>query len=300
MKRVLFYTENNWVFGKLFNELVKYLYPEYDCDILDWGKIQPREDTDRMQQKYDLFFSTPVGCFFLHDTYGIPLTRCYGHAHSDFDVVDAVRRFPLDYFNQLCGYAVVSRPLVGISFSHGVPRIPDILPVGVTCTNYRRPPATQIKKLGYFGRMSRQDNKFDIKRGYLAQRVAEQAKLTLWHREGVHFIVADRLYHEVDIVIFCSLVEGNPYVALEAMAAGLPVLGTDVGIFSELSKAGAGVILPFHEDAFVAHAVEAIHLLQAQPELYRIMSQAAITLSQQYDWSVIKEQWLKTLRSVTE
>lgn len=299
MKRVLFFIENNWVFGKIFNELVKHLYPEYDCDIFDWGKVQERENTDRMQQKYDLFFSTPVGCFFLHDTYGIPLERCYGHAHSDFDIVDALRRFPRNYFDQLRGYAGVSDPLRYVSFSHGIQRIPTVLPVGVTCANYQRQPPTQIAKLGYFGRMARKDGAFDIKRGYLAQAVAERAGLIFWNREHVPFFAADRLYHEVDLVVFCSLVEGNPYVAMEACAAGVPTLGTRVGIFPDIAAMGAGIALPMEENAFIDSAVNIIRSLQNEPDLYARMCQAALEVGKTFDWSIVKRTWIHELQRVT-
>lgn len=299
MKRVLFFIENNWVFGKIFNELLKHIYPEYDCDIFDWSKVQERENTDRMQQKYDLFFSTPVGCFFLHDTYGIPLDRCYGHAHSDFDIVDALKRFPRDYFDQLRGYAVVSEPLRYVSFSHGIQRVPSVLPVGVTVANYQRTPPTKIEKLGYFGRMSRKDGDFDIKRGYLAQTVAQQAELTFWNREYVPFFVADRLYQEIDLVMFCSLVEGNPYVAIEACAAGVPILGTRVGIFPDIANAGAGIMLPMEEDAFIASAVNIIRSLQNEPDLYARMCQAALEVGKTFDWSIIKRTWIRELQRAT-
>lgn len=299
MKRVLFFIENNWVFGKIFNELTKHIYPLYDCDIFDWGKVQEKENTDRMQQKYDLFFSTPVGCFFLHDTYGIPLDRCYGHAHSDFDIVDALRRFPKNYFEQLRGYAVVSPPLRYVSFSHGVQRVPAILPVGVTCANYQRKPPEKIAKLGYFGRMNRKDDGFDIKRGYLAKQVAEQTKLEFWNREQVPFFIADRLYHEIDLVMFCSLVEGNPYVAIEACAAGIPTLGTAVGIFPAIANTGAGIILPMEEDAFIASAIKTIATLQNEPALYARMCEVAAEVGKTFDWSVMKRTWIDEFQRMT-
>lgn len=299
MKRVLFFIENNWVFGKIFNELSKHIYPLYDCDIFDWGKVQEKENTDRMQQKYDLFFSTPVGCFFLHDTYGIPLERCYGHAHSDFDIVDARRRFPPEYFDRLRGYGVVSSPLRYVSFSHGVRRVPAVLPAGVTCANYQRTPPAKIARLGYFGRMTRKDGNFDIKRGYLAQTVAEKTQLEFWNREHVPFFVADRLYHEVDLVMFCSLVEGNPYVAIEACAAGIPTLGTAAGIFPDIANMGAGILLPMEEDAFVASAVKTISTLQNEPALYARMCENAAEVGKTFDWSVIKNTWIAEFQRVT-
>lgn len=292
MKRVLFFTENNWVFGKIVNELVKHLYPEYDCDILDWSKAQQKGDMEWMQQKYDLFVSTPVGCFFLHDTYGVPIEKCYGHAHSDFDIVDALRRFPKQYFDRLRGYAAVSEFIAAQSVFRNVSRSAAVLPVGVSCSNYRRETSKQIAKLGYFGRMSRVDDFVDIKRGYLAKRVADKTPIQLVHNESVNFLVAEYLYHDVDLVIFCSTTEGNPYTALEACAAGIPVLGTSVGIFPSLTQKHAGILLPLPDDHFVDSAVRAIRSLQNEPDLYDYMCRAALAVSQTFDWSVIKHQWL--------
>lgn len=47
-----------------------------------------------------------------------------------------------------------------------------------------------------------------------------------------------------DVFALPSLCEACPYAVLEAMAAGLPVLGSDVGGVSELITAGTGMVLP--------------------------------------------------------
>jgi glycosyltransferase involved in cell wall biosynthesis len=291
VKRVLFYFEDNWVFGKIFREAAKYLYPEYDCDLLDWSKGYDAETIAGLQQKYDLFCSTPVGCFFLHDAYGIPLHKCYGHAHSDFDLVDALRRFPKRYFGELRGFGAVSPYIIERAQFRNIAREPAWLPVGVTTQNYQRPAPTTVRTLGYFGKMARVDDHDDIKRGYLAKRVAEMVPLALYHREHVHFLAADRLYQHVDLVIFCSTTEGNPYVVLEAAAAGLPVLGTAVGLFPEHCQRGAGILLPTPDDLFTTRAVMAIRALQNEPARYDQMRQAALTAAQCYDWSAVLPHW---------
>jgi hypothetical protein len=297
--RVLYFFENDWVFGKIFNELIKFLHPDIDGDILSWSRLYSADEAAALRDKYDLYFSTPVGCFFLHDTYGWPLEKCYAHAHSEFDIIDALRRFPKHYFDKLAGYGVVSAPIWNASAAAKIKRIPTILPVGVTTANYSRPPSTKISKLGYFGRMSRADhNAPDLKRGHLARIVAEAAGLELYHRENWHFLAADRLYREVDLVIFCSTTEGNPYMALEAAAAGIPVLGTPVGVFTALARMGCGVLLPMDEQAFVREAVDAIQTMQLEPARYQNMSEMALRASQTFDWSVVKRLWLEEFRSV--
>lgn len=290
--RVLYFLENNWVFGKIFNELIKFLHPDIDGDIYCWTRLCSTEEAAFLREKYDLYYSTPVGCFFLHDVYGWPLEKCYAHAHSEFDIEDALRRFPAEYFDKLAGFAVVSEPIWGASKKFGIARDPVALPVGVTAANYARPVSERISRLGYFGRMHRSDNDGpDLKRGYLAQRVAEEAGLEFYNRERVHFLVADRLYREVDLVMFCSTTEGNPYTAIEASVAGVPVLGTPVGLFPSLAKFGGGIVLPMEEEAFVAEAVAAIKKLQADHDLYRQMSAAAVEAGRLFDWSNVVPWW---------
>lgn len=306
MPRIVFFVENNWVFGKIFNELIKHLFPVYDGDIMDWSRYLSPEERLYLNAKYDLFFSTPVGCFFLHDQYGTPLERCYGHAHSEFDIDDALRRFPREYFDRLGGYGAVSAAIVQKSVRAQVSRIPTLLPVGVTAKNYRRNPArTGVTTLGYLGRKARHDAPtdttaadIDIKRGYLAERVAAATGVTLVQREQIAFSLVDQVYTDLDLVIFCSLTEGNPYMALEAMAAGIPVLGTEVGLFPELTLTGGGLILPTEPDALVHHATAMIMALQRDTRLYDLMRQAAAVEGARRDWAVLKPQWLAALAEI--
>jgi hypothetical protein len=290
--RVLYFLENNWVFGKICNELIKFLHPDIDGDVLCWTRLCPTEEAALLRDKYDLYYSTPVGCFFLHDVYGWPLEKCFAHAHSEFDLEDALRRFPHEYFDKLAGFAAVSAPIQDAAEKFGVPRVPTILPVGVTAANYIRPMSQSVTRLGYFGRMHRSDDgRPDLKRGYLAQRVAEQAGLEFYNRENFHFLAADRLYRNVDVVMFCSTTEGNPYTAIEAAASGLPTLGTAVGLFPAIASGGGGVVLPMGEEAFVAEAVTWLRRLQSSPELYQNMSDAAIETGRLFDWSIVAPWW---------
>jgi hypothetical protein len=290
--RILYFLENNWVFGKICNELIKFLHPDIDGDVLCWTRLYLAEEAALIRDKYDLYYSTPVGCFFLHATYGWPLEKCFAHAHSEFDLEDALHRFPPEYFDRLAGFAAVSAPIQQAAVQLGVPRFPTILPVGVTAKNYIRPMSQSVTRLGYFGRMHRSDNgKPDLKRGYLARLVAEQAGLEFYNRENVHFLAADRLYRNVDVVIFCSTTEGNPYTAIEAVASGVPVLGTPVGVFPAIASGGGGVVLPLDEEAFVADAVTWLHRLQTSPELYQHMSDSAVETGRLFDWSIVASLW---------
>lgn len=302
MRRILFFVNNNWVFGKIHNALIKTLYPEYLCDIRCWTTNLSDLEAKYFNEKYDLFISTPEGCHHLATQSGIPYDKLVAVAHADWDIHVAVTQNGMTYenFQALRGYAVICPLMQQISFVYGIPRIPAVLPVGVTCADYVRPPSQALNRIGYFGKYERTlSSSLDIKRGYLAERVAKEAGVELVRQESVHFLVTESLYKSVDLVMFCSLIEGNPYVALESFAAGVPVLGTATGIFPELAKSGGGGILPFEEEEFVANAAEVIRALQENPDLYQRMSTAALAESKKHDWSVLKQTWLEFLQSLS-
>lgn len=301
MKRVLFYIHNGWVFGKIHNELIKLLLPDFYCDILCWSQSYTTQEIALLSQKYDLIVSTPATCFFLHQTYGVPYEKLAGIVHQDWDVFNPLENKTAPVkpaeFDKLAGYAVICPLLVNISLSYGVARIPQVVPIGVYRDLYARPMSQTVTRLGYFGRTARKDRgDVDIKRGHLAQKVAAHTGMEFVRCDAVHFLAADRLYRDVDLVMFCSLIEGNPYMALEAFAAGVPVLGTAVGRFPELAANGGGAVLPFEDARFVMEAVEVVQALQADHGLYTRMHTAAVTTSQELDWSAVRPTWVEFLR----
>jgi glycosyltransferase involved in cell wall biosynthesis len=298
MKKVLFYIYSNWVFGKIHYDLARVLYPEYSCDVRCWTTQISETEAPLVAEKYDLFVTTPEGGINLL-RHGIAPEKIIVIAHSDWDIFYPVESKMCDVtaYNVFRKYGVICPLLQHISFTYNIARVPEVIPVGLFCDNYTRPASTGLKTLGYFGKYNRshRDNKTDIKRGYLAEQVAQATGLTLYREEGVHFTATEGLYKRADLVMFCSLIEGNPYVALESFAAGVPVLGTGTGIFAELARTGGGGVLPFNEKDFVHEAVEVINALHENWDLYTLMRSAALEAVKTYDWSVLRPQWLNFL-----
>jgi glycosyltransferase involved in cell wall biosynthesis len=87
-------------------------------------------------------------------------------------------------------------------------------------------------------------------------------------RDDLHAVLGD-----LDVVICCSRNEGTPVALIEAMAAGVPVLSTDVGGVGDLIRHGqTGWLVPPGDPPALA---QAIRTLLAQPDLRQRLAVAA-------------------------
>ena len=84
-----------------------------------------------------------------------------------------------------------------------------------------------------------------------------------------------------DVFLLSSQYEAQPLSILEAMAAGLPVIATDVGSVSDLVD-GNGILIPANDAEVMAQAMEQLYL---QPRLREEMTARATEMVQRYDLS---------------
>lgn len=97
-------------------------------------------------------------------------------------------------------------------------------------------------------------------------------------------------YAKADIFALCSLYEGVPLVILEAMAAGLPVITTDVGGIKDILQDG-GILVPAGDDRAYIDALR--QLISDKSALSSIGKKARI-ISKKHDSSVIANKYLNT------
>lgn len=81
-----------------------------------------------------------------------------------------------------------------------------------------------------------------------------------------------RILPAADLFVSSSYLEGLPIAILEAMAAGLPVVATTVGDIPRVVVEGTGVVVPPHQPAQLASA---INRLLDDPAQLRTMGLAA-------------------------
>ncbi|HEY9379282.1 MAG TPA: glycosyltransferase, partial [Jiangellaceae bacterium] len=95
-------------------------------------------------------------------------------------------------------------------------------------------------------------------------------------------------YHAADLLAFPSVNEGWGLAVLEALAAGLPTVVTDIPVFREYLADGEGVLfVPPHDATALAEAVRSILTDQA---LAGRLSAAGPGVARRYPWSASAEQ----------
>ena len=103
-----------------------------------------------------------------------------------------------------------------------------------------------------------------------------------------------RLMGEVDLFVLPSLIETFGVALVEALAAGLPVVATDVGVAREVVDKRSGVVVPPDDVGALAQAIE--QALARLPEYDP--SGAAAVVRERFSPEAVGRQWDEVYRSV--
>lgn len=112
------------------------------------------------------------------------------------------------------------------------------------------------------------------------------------HRTTLHGETqsAHQALKQIDVLVLPSAAEGFGLVLIEAMAAGIPVVATDVpGIRDVVRDEQTGLLVPPHSPQSIA---EAIKRLREDAELRnRLMTSARQEVAQRYTWSAVLDRY---------
>ena len=101
-------------------------------------------------------------------------------------------------------------------------------------------------------------------------------------------------FKSADVFVMASKVEGMPLALLEAMAAGLPVVGADVPGIREL-VGGVGILVKNPSPETFARALDE---LLAKPAALKELSQKSLQAAKRYSWPALVDQLEQLYRSL--
>lgn len=105
-----------------------------------------------------------------------------------------------------------------------------------------------------------------------------------------------REYIDADIFVITSEREGMPLVVLEAMASGLPIIGTDVLGIDTLIK-NRGLLVQLNDAHGLAQAIEQ---LSQDGSLYSKLSSKSYHYAKRYTWPLVAEETARIYRELTQ
>ena len=108
-----------------------------------------------------------------------------------------------------------------------------------------------------------------------------------------------KLMNQSHILVLPSHHEGRPNVVIEAMAAGRPVVGSDIhGIRECLDQSGAGILFPDNDASSLASAIKS--LIDRPARIAELGGKAREwVLSQGLTWDNTARQYMDLIRRVT-
>ncbi len=124
-------------------------------------------------------------------------------------------------------------------------------------------------------------------RGYV-RRGLEKLGLPYTHcyAESLEEMVG--LYHAADVCLMTSREEGGPKALLESLAAGVPFVGTQVGMVPDLIRDGENGLTSAVED--IESLVRQVQLLAADDPLARRLQKAGRQTALAFDWAESADQ----------
>ena len=295
MKRIAFFTYNEWAFGSIHKALIKELYKNgIDSNIIDWNISYSREEFNAFMDTHDVFVTVPGNAVTALLSYGVPYSNIIAIAHGRYDIQFGISEG--NDFNAFRAYGGVSSDLSHFSQQNGINKEFFVVRNGINFDEFYRPVAENLNVIGYSGVIEKDNphsNIKDWKRGYLVQDIASKTDTKLHLPTQRSHLAMSAYYKDIDCLMVSSTEQescGLPL--LEAAAAGRLPISTLTGINRDFDKP-TGIVLPMEEEGYLSGGINCINLLKENPHLFnQLCTNAQEFARMHYDWSVVIDNWI--------
>lgn len=298
MKRIAFFTYNEWAFGSIHKALIKELYKNgIDSNIIDWNISYSREEFNAFIDTYDVFVTVPGNAVTALLSYGVPYSSIIAIAHGRYDIQFGISEG--NDFNAFRAYGGVSLDLSHFSQQNGINKEFHVVRNGINFDEFYCPVAEHLNVIGYSGVIEKDNphsNIKDWKRGYLVKDIASKTDTKLLLPSKRSHLAMSAYYKDIDCLMVSSTEQescGLPL--LEAAAAGRLPISTLTGINRDFDKP-TGIILPMEEELYLSGGINVINTLKENSHLFnQLCTNAQEFARMHYDWSVVIDNWITIL-----
>ena len=224
----LLVADTEWSTGSIAKDLRACLSRQ--IDILDWRRYVQPDELERIISEYD-----SAAAFCLSSPKGWPTLAKHGVICCGKIEVDWIKS------QELVGgcFGTVSYETYAELLKISSPKSIHYTPASARLSRFTCKPFSGVKTLGWCGVPASAQNfgGIDAKRFWLYEEIVKQSGLqsNISEQRYTYNTMQD-FYHSIDALVCTSCTEGGPLGVFEAIACGIPVISTDVGLVKEFDS----------------------------------------------------------------
>jgi glycosyltransferase involved in cell wall biosynthesis len=222
LPKVAIWSEKNWALGRIHNAIVKHMSKWYDFKYFDWSEYCIPTLLANCKD-CDIIVSTTL---VTQEDHG-HLDKCVSVAHHEL--------FEHSYFCEKIVYndgpiycGITEKVCSNIKEKYKLKS--ELTPIGVDTDHFPcNRKVTKIKRAGFIGKLHNITGWNEIKRPEMFLEICEKAGIEPVFIHDRDLNLNDKLYEDIDLLMYTSTHEGFGAGIIEAGACGIPVFTTKVG-----------------------------------------------------------------------
>jgi FkbM family methyltransferase len=231
--KVAIWSEKKWALGRIHNALIKHMSHWYDFDYFDWGDAKDCQSLWNEWKNYDIILGNSAINWHQEELGWMDSLPIEYHNKCIPVIHTAV--FNDNLFSEKIVYKIgpifcgITKQICdNIKTKYSIPS--ELTHTGVDTDHFPwNRKVTKIKRAGFIGNLIDNTSWCSIKRPDMFIEICEKASIEPVFIHGKDLNLNDKLYEDIDLLVYTSTCEGAGCGILEAGACGIPVITTKVG-----------------------------------------------------------------------